>query len=860
MTEAFAKADTLAGAFCCYKAKRGKRMSRNKTKNRKSKVRKKKKSGLGKLLLRLILLLMFLGLGTGIGLVVFAACNAPDVDALDVTPSGFRTEILDEQGKTTRILAGEGANRVYVTLDRVPKELQDAFIAIEDERFYTHHGIDVKGIARAAVKGVLNGFHFSEGASTITQQLLKNNVFTAWISEQTFADKMTRKLQEQYLAVRLEQKESKEWILENYLNTINLGSGCWGIQAASMQYFGKEVSELSLSECSVLAGITKNPSGYNPLKHPEKCRDRQLLVLSAMLEQGYIMQEEYEKAKNDDVFDRIQEQNANRDQSTVLSYYEDALLLQIVEDLQMEKKCTEDEAWQMIYRGGLTIRSCENKELQSIVEEEINNEENYASDAQASVVVMDPHTGQVRAIAGGRGEKTASLVLNRATDSERQPGSTFKIPGEYAAALETGAYTLGTVVDDAPYTYSDGTTVRNASGKYNGQTTIREAISDSLNIPAVKVLQDVGVDTVWNTLKDFGFRTLTVDDKVESLALGGTHNGVTNVQLTAAYGALAAGGEYHKPIFYTEVVDQDNNVLLSASEEGRQVISKENALLLTLAMEDVLKSGTGRKAYFDGMSLAGKTGTTTDKKDLWFVGYSPYYVCGVWGGYDDYREQTESDYVKYLWKNIMRRTHENLSDPGFSGTESLTACEICTKCGNRATGQLCNSSLQGNMTAREYYIPGTAPTKYCDCHEAVNICTASGKKAGEYCPTEDITVKIYLKQGTEGTADENYVLPDSLKNSTCDQHKSWWDRWFGNGEEPENGEENTPSADEKPVEKPDEPAPEPEEDQTQQLPLFPHSKKVHWTFFSYAWQQKNSPLTGLQKKRVQKVGLEPTRS
>ena len=225
-------------------------------KNKVKKTKPKKKHRFGRVLLRLIGLLLFLGVGTGIGLVVFVACNSPDIDTLDITPSGFRTEILDDQEKTTRILAGEGANRVYVTLDRVPADLQHAFIAIEDERFYQHHGIDLRGIARAAFKGVQNGFHFSEGASTITQQLLKNNVFTSWTSEQSFADRMTRKLQEQYLAVRLEQKISKDMILENYLNTINLGSGCWGIQAASMQYFGKEVSDLTLSECSVLGGIT----------------------------------------------------------------------------------------------------------------------------------------------------------------------------------------------------------------------------------------------------------------------------------------------------------------------------------------------------------------------------------------------------------------------------------------------------------------------------------------------------------------------------------------------------------------------------------------------------------------------------
>lgn len=778
-------------------------MSRNKEKK---KMKRKKKHRILRLFWRLFLLLLFLGVGLGIGLVVFAASTAPDINELDVTPSGFRTEIIDDQGKTTRILAGEGANRVYVTLDRVPEDLQNAFVAIEDERFYQHHGIDIRGIARAAVKGVTNGFHFSEGASTITQQLLKNNVFTSWTSEQSFSDKLMRKLQEQYLAVRLEQEKPKEWILENYLNTINLGSGSWGVQAASMQYFGKEVSGLTLSECSVLAGITKNPSGYNPLRHPEACRERQLLVLSAMLEQGCITQEAYEEAKNDDVFERIANNNASQDQSAVLSYYEDSLLLQIVEDLQHELNCTEEEAWQMIYRGGLTIHSCENEELQAIVEEEINNEDNYSSDAQASIVLIDPATGQVKAIAGGRGEKTASLVLNRATDSERQPGSTFKIPGEYAAALEARAATLGSVIDDAPHTYSDGTKVRNASGKYSGRTTVREAIADSLNIPAVKTLQDVGVDAVWNSLRNFGFSSLTEEDKVESLALGGTHNGVNNLQLTAAYGAIANGGNYNSPVFYTKVVDQDGNVILESTGKEKRVIREENALLLTSAMEDVLKTGTGRKASFSGMSLAGKTGTTTDRRDLWFVGYSPYYVCGVWGGYDDNREQEDSDYVKYLWKSVMRRAHEGLSDTGFSRMDTLESCVICTKCGNLAVQGLCSNTVQGNMAAEEYYAQGSAPKKYCDCHEAVRVCTVSGKRAGDYCPDEDVVTEVYLKEGSKGTADERYILSDILGSSVCDKHKSWWDRWFDKaGEEEEQPPEENPEDTDKPQEDPEDP-------------------------------------------------------
>ena len=754
--------------------------------------KRKKKHFFLRSFFKLFLLVVFLGVGVSLGLVAFAAVEAPKMDTLDVTPSGFRTEIVDDAGKTTRILAGEGANRVYVTLDRVPKKLQEAFVAIEDARFYQHHGIDVKGIARAGVKGVLNGFHFSEGASTITQQLLKNNVFTTWTQEKNLMDRVIRKVQEQYLAVRLEQKYSKEYILENYLNTINLGSGCWGVQAASMQYFGKEVSELNLSECAVLAGITKNPSGYSPFSSPESCKKRQLLVLQAMLEQGYITQEAYDEACADDVFARIREQKDNTDKNSVLSYYEDALLEQIVSDLELSKGCTEDEAWQMIYRGGLTIYSGMNSELQKIVEEEINNDDHFSSDAQASIVLADYKTGQIKAIAGGRGEKTASLVFNRATDSIRQPGSTFKIPGEYAAALEQDMITLGTTIDDAPAEYSDGRSVRNASGKYRGMTTVREAIEDSLNIPAVKVLQETGVVRVWELLRSFGFTHLNDEDKVESLALGGTHNGVTNLQLAAAYGAIANDGAYRKLRFYDKVVDRDGNVLLNSEMEPKTVIRKENAKLLTLAMEDVIKSGTGKKAAFDGMSLAGKSGTTTDQKDLWFVGYSPYYVCSVWGGYDNNQSQEESSYVKYLWKAVMQRAHEGLEDTGFPDMEDLVTCKICTKCGKKAVDGLCDDTVQGNMTRTEYYEAGTAPTKDCDCHDAVRICTVSGEKAGEYCPEDTIQTKVYLKEASKDTADMAYVVPEKLKTGSCTEHKSWWDRWFGNGENPEDPDVTQP--------------------------------------------------------------------
>ena len=700
---------------------------------------------------------------------------APDLDRVDVSPQGYRTTVLDDDGETILTLMGEASNRVYVTIDQIPKDLQNAVVAIEDQRFYQHHGVDLRGVARAAYRNLTAG-RLSEGASTLTQQLIKNNVFTGWTQEKTALDKITRKLQEQYLALQLERRESKDWILENYLNTINLGSGTWGVQTAAMRYFGKDVSDLTLSECAVLAGVIKSPSGYSPLKNPEASRERQLLVLGKMLEQGMISQEAHDQAAADDVYERIARDNTALE-TEVQSYFEDALVWQVVEDLETGLGCTEEEAWRLLYRGGLTICSTQDSRLQTICETEINREEWYTSDAQATVVLMDPATGQVKALVGGRGEKTGSLTLNRAISSVRQPGSTIKVVGEYSAALDRGAATLGSVYDDAPHTYSDGTAIRNASGTYSGRTTLRQGIVKSLNVVALKCFQEMGTDAVYDRLEQFGFGHLTEADKVEALALGGTHGGVTNLEMTAAYSAIANGGTYREPVYYTEVLDREGNVLLKKTPESHAAVRASTAALLTDAMAEVMTRGTGVQAAFSGMALAGKSGTTTELRDLWFVGYSPYYACGVWGGYDDFSAQSSGAYVKKLWRSIMEQAHQGLADQGFSGTRDLEQRTICVKCGKLAVEDLCEDTVQGDMTRTEYYTPGTEPGESCDCHVAVSICRRSGQAAGTYCPSGETDKAVYLTTGTAGTADESAVAPEAA-GETCQVHRNWWNWLF----------------------------------------------------------------------------------
>ena len=480
---------------------------------------------------------------TGIGAFRGIIDNAPDANDIDISPLGYATFLYDGDGNQLRKLTAPSSNRLPVSIDQIPLDLQHAVVAIEDERFYEHNGIDVRGILRAFVKNITSG-DLSEGASTITQQLLKNNVFTNWTQESTWLERFTRKIQEQYLAVEVEKNiNNKNVILENYLNTINLGAGTYGVQAAAHKYFDKDVWDLNLSECATLAGITQNPTQYNPIEHPEANAKRRKEVLDHMLDQGYITQEQYDQVINDDVYSGIQAAQVlnSETENTVYSYFEDELIDQVVNDLMNIKGYTRTQAQNLVYSGGLSIYTTQDARIQSILDEEYADPSNYpdyvqyaldyaltvknpqgeevnyskemlklyfqnedpefdllfdsqeegqeyvdrykasiladgstvvaervsfAPQPQSSMSVIDQHTGYVKAIIGGRGEKTASLTLNRATDTTRQPGSTFKILSTYAPALNEKGMTLATTFEDEPYNYPDGSPVNNASKSY----------------------------------------------------------------------------------------------------------------------------------------------------------------------------------------------------------------------------------------------------------------------------------------------------------------------------------------------------------------------------------------------------------
>ena len=697
--------------------------------------------------------------------------------------------------------------------------------------------------------------------------------------------------------MELEKKvDDKDWILENYLNSINLGNNTLGVQAAAERYFGKDVSELTLSECAVIAGITKNPSGYNPILYPEQNAKRRKMVLDAMLKQGYITQKQYDEAMADDVYDRISEHNSGFETS-MNSYFVDSVIDDVFNDLVNVKGYSESDAYKAIYQGGLTIKSTQNLDIQKICDEEVANASNYevgtkysfilsfqvkkadgslktytnqtmlsyykaknknqdysinysseeacrdaiaeyekdvlekgdklmdnseyifiTAQPQVAMTIMDQSTGEVQAIVGGRGDKAGNRTWNRATKTTRQPGSTFKIIACYAPALDAGGMTLASVEDDAPLTVGSKT-YNNYDHTYKGFTNLRTAITRSMNIVTVKTLQEIGVDLGYQYAEDFGFTTLDENDKNLGISLGGLTKGVTNLELTSAYAAIANQGEYIAPSFYTQVLDHDGNVILdnTKTKERHRVIKEETAWLLTDAMKDVMTAGTGTRAYFgNGMAQAGKSGTTTSNRDALFAGYTPYYTCVVWGGYDDNSKQmggAGTSYPKNLWRSVMKRVHENLESKDFEKPKGITQATVCSKSGLLPKDGVCENDPRGSLKYTEYFASGTTPKEECDHHEAISICKVSGEIAGPYCPEEDVQTKVFIVGAAQGSADYPYCASEAFMNKTCSVHD---ENYTPDEEDPENPSDEDPADGEidepqNPEDGEDTPADEPEE-------------------------------------------------
>ena len=607
-----------------------------------------------------------------------------------------------------------------------------------------------------------------------------------------------------YLAIQIEKIVEKDEILENYLNTINMGQNTLGVQAAAKRYFGKDVSEVTLSEAATLAAITKSPTRLNPITNPADNASRREKILKDMLTQEMIDQNEYDTAVADTngVYERIQTANAEYQENlTVNSYFVDEVAKEVMSDLQTELGYSETQAQNAVYSGGLKIITTQDLAMQTICDEEMNNDKNYPKNVdwtvtgaisiahqdgtqkhydsntfgkyvseqykekyskeleypttfssqekanaavdeyiaslksnpndtvystitltpqpQATIVVMDQHNGYVKAMVGGRGEKTGNMSLNRATQSTRQPGSTYKILSTYVPALDMNNDTLASVIEDAPFNYSTGEKkpVKNWWGGYKGNMTIRKCIEQSANVCSVKkyteITPKVGLQYLTNNFK---FTTLDpVNDSGQATALGGLTNGVYNIELTAAYASIANKGVYTEPILYTHIYDNDGNLLYENTAATHTAMKDSTAALITSAMEDVVKYGTGGTARLSNMTCAGKTGTTTDTRDLWFSGFTPYLTASVWSGYDDNQEISgSSSYHKTLWKKIMQRIHDTnkFKSVAFEIPESVTQRTICMETGLLASSDACSKHT-------EMFAEGTVPKKSCPGHAPV---------------------------------------------------------------------------------------------------------------------------------------------
>ena len=617
---------------------------------------------------------------------------------------------LDDDGKEVELARLHGEeNRIWVDLKDMPQDLQDAFVALEDAKFPTHSGVDWKRTIAVAIVPSKKG----EGGSTITQQLIKNLTGERQVT-------YIRKFREIQNALNLEKHYSKETILEAYLNTLYLDAGCYGVQTASEYYFGKDVDELTLAECACIAAITQAPRANNPIINPEKNEERRNYALRCMLKEEYITQEEYEEAleydfvfttDEDYVPDKDDEEttegmiNVNEDnvgqtqeKDEVQSYYVDYVIDKVIQDLMDTRSYSYNEAWRLVYYGGLKIHVAIDPEIQSLMEDIYYNRKgfpnavnSYGEQVQSSMVVMD-YTGRVLGIMGQAGEKQGARSLNIATDSRRQPGSSIKPLSVYSLAIDSNMYTwsypkvenYGIIVDGERWPLNYGGDP-GAEGKYEN---IQQALAPSHNTVPAQLVKRLGVDRCYNWLVEkFKFTSLEEEDRnYSSMAVGGMQHGVYGIEMAAAYTTFGNGGVYYEPYCYYTVTNSTGGVVyLTNNDSGEQIMDRSSAEVMNKLLQTVATAGDGTaRAYrVSGFDMFAKTGTTSNEKDRWFIGGTPYYVCSVWMGYAEHAEELDfsTNYCGVLYQNVMNAIHEDLPAKDFEFSDEIVKRTFCAKSG-----------------------------------------------------------------------------------------------------------------------------------------------------------------------------------
>ena len=599
----------------------------------------------------LVILVMLTGIGCGF---LTASMNTKPDLANDILPPAS-SQIYDINGnEIANVHAAE--NRRPVKIEQVPKDLQNAFVAVEDNRFYEHSGVDPRGIMRALYANI-RGRGVSEGGSTITQQLAKNAYLT---QDRT----ITRKIQEVFLALQLERQYTKQEILEMYLNQIYFGQGAYGVQAAAQTYFGKDVDKLTLNECAMLAGIPKSPNYYSPANNMQAAQARKAVVLDQMAKYGYIANSQAQKTKQEQL---TLVKPVAKEKDNTAAYFIDYVTQTLIDKYGADA----------VYKEGLKIYTTLDMDMQKAAEAAVKKLPTYRTDGngvqqpQAAIVAIDPHNGYIKAMVGGRGTDQ----FNRATMAVRQPGSAFK-PFVFAAALEEH-FTPNTVINDAPIDIG-GWRPQNDSGSFSGKVTMREVAQHSINVPTVKIAQKIGIDKPIYYAQAMGISTFVLDgaqnDKQLATALGGMTKGVTPLEITSAYGTFANKGVHVEPVVIVKVLDRNGKVLEQYEPKQNSVISANSAAELTDMLQTVIKNGTGRKADI-GRPAAGKTGTTSNYHDAWFVGYTPDLVAGVWMGNDDNTPMhgvMGGQLPAEIWKAFMQKALAQTPAKNFDGSSAAS--------------------------------------------------------------------------------------------------------------------------------------------------------------------------------------------
>lgn len=686
-------------------------------------------------------------------------------------------------------------NRIWADIEQMPDALWQAAVAIEDHRFFEHNGVDWKRTIGATVNMFI-GMKDTFGGSTITQQLLKNMTGDN-------SGTVNRKVREIFRALEFEKNYTKEQILELYLNTIYLGKGCYGVQTAANYYFGKDVSELSVAECACLIAITNNPYQYGPMSTlvitredgtqvtaRELNKERQEQILDRMAGRqdtglSYLTEEEADAAKAEVL--QFTDGSTSADDLVaaasggvkINSWFVDQVFLDVANDLAEAENISVEAAQQKIYNSGYNIYTTLDPEIQEIAESVYEDRSNLdvtsrnGQKLQSGITIIDPYTGDIVAMVGAVGEKERNLGWNYAT-GRRQVGSSIKPLTVYAPALDAGVVTMASTFDNYPVRLLNNSPwPKNSPQGYSGWTTLSKGVASSINTVAVQVVEKLTIPASYAfATEKLGLNLVADDMNTAALGLGGLTHGLSTVEMAAAYATFPNGGVYHEPRTYVKVTASDGETVVLENEGEEHVAMKETtAYFMNTLLQGVINSGTGGSAKFRGMTIAGKTGTTSENYDRYFVGYTPYYVAAVWTGYDSPEKISYSGNPAItMWKKVMQKIHEDLPNKQFSTPSTgLETVEVCLDSGLRPT-DACRADVRGSARVQTVTVAaGTAPTESCTMHTLVDYCTEGKCLAGEYCPAESVKqvgVLDYVREdyGESIKADDDaYLLVNMQK-------------------------------------------------------------------------------------------------